>query len=152
MNQSIVRQPEQGESLDVVGDRLRILVDSSDTGGKCVVFECITDPGKGPPLHRHGRDDEIFFIVEGTLKFVVDGVESTVSAGGCVLAARGSAHAFVNVGKSPSRMIITCCPGGLERPFREADRLGREGSASLEAITTEFRKFDVEILGPPIQP
>jgi hypothetical protein len=47
-------------------------------------------------------------------------------------------------------MIVTCSPGGIEEPFREAHRLGVEGKANAETVTAAFRKFDLEIMGPPI--
>jgi mannose-6-phosphate isomerase-like protein (cupin superfamily) len=151
MSEAMIRQSGEGEVLNVVGERIRILADSAMTDGKCVIFENISEPGSGPPLHRHGRDDEFFFVVEGTVKFLVDGQESVVSAGGAALAPRGSVHAFANVGTQPSRMIITCCPGGLEGPFREADRLQREGRVSPESLAEVFGRFDLEILGPPLE-
>lgn len=116
------------------------------------MFELHTNPGVGPPLHRHGRDDESFFVVEGTVKFVVDGREFVLGAGGFALAPRGSVHAFVNVGASPSRMLVTCCPAGLEGPFRVADRLVREGRMTPEALAAAFREYDLEFLGPPLKP
>mgnify|MGYP001439169053 CR=1 FL=1 len=140
----------QHEILNVVGDRIRILADSEATGGKFLVFETITQPGSGPPLHRHTHDDEFFYIAEGSVKFEVDGVTRIVDAGGTAFAPKGSVHAFACAGQAPSRMIITCCPGGLERPFRECDALAREGRATPETIEAAFRKFDLEIVGPPL--
>lgn len=150
MSQFTIRRPEEGEVLNVVGDRMRFLVDSDATDGKCCIFELFTDPGVGPPLHRHGRDDEFFHIVEGTVKFVVDGKEVVLGPGASVLAPRGSVHAFRNVGNAPSRMIVMCFPGGLEGPFREVDRLTRDGMATPKAIVLAFKKFDLDILGPPL--
>ncbi len=98
--------PYGGEILSVVGERIRVLADAASTGGRAAIFEETTAPGMGPPLHRHGRDDEYFFVVEGTVKFVVDGREFTVEAGGFALAPRGSTHTFRNVGSSPSKMQL----------------------------------------------
>lgn len=140
----------QSEILSVVGDRIRILADSEATTGKFLVFEVVTQPGSGPPLHRHTHDDEFFYIAEGTVKFEIDGVTRIAGAGDSAFAPKGSVHAFVSAGDVPSRMIITCCPGGLERPFRECDALEREGRATPETIQAAFRKFDLEIVGPPL--
>lgn len=148
---NVIRQPGEGECLSVVGETIRILVDSMMTGGKSVVFENTSPVGNGPPLHRHGRDDEFFFVIKGTMKFMVDGHETVVSEGGAVFAPRGSVHAFVNIGSAPSRMLTVCYPGGLEVPFREVDQLTREGKATMEGIIAAFKKFDLEIMGPPLQ-
>jgi mannose-6-phosphate isomerase-like protein (cupin superfamily) len=148
---AVIHTPEGGERLNVVGDGIRILADSRMTGGACVIFETVTSPGMGPPLHRHGRDDEHFFIVEGAALFQVDGERYTVSAGGFAFVPRGSVHTFMNPGASPLRMIVTCSPGGIEEPFRETHRLGAEGKANAQSVTAAFLKFDLEIMGPPIR-
>ncbi len=150
MEDRSILQPGQGELLNVVGDQMRILVDSSQTRGRALIFETTSQPGKGPPLHRHGRDDEYFYILEGTVRFVVDGAETTISAGGFLNARRGTVHTYVNIGQGPARLLVTCCPGGLEDCFREADRLGREGRATPESLAEAFRRFELEILGPPL--
>lgn len=150
MTVALVVPSDGGEFLNVVGERIRILADSARTDGKCVIFENISEPGNGPPLHRHARDDELFFVIEGRVKFVIDGRESTAAPGGFVYAPRGSVHTFVNVGDSPSRMLITCCPGGLEQPFREVDRLFRQNNSTPDEIMAAFRRFDLEFLGPPL--
>lgn len=147
---AIVHQPGGGERLNVVGDDIRILVDSKATGGACVIFEDTTPPGMGPPLHRHGRDDEFFFVVEGTALFQVDGQRYTVGAGGFAFVPRGSVHTFMNPGPGLLRTVITCTPGGLEGPFRETHALGVAGNATPETVTAAFKKFDLEIMGPPL--
>ena len=150
MVKSVIRPAGEGEALSVVGERIRVLADSAMTDGKCFIFENISAPGNGPPLHRHGREDEMFYVVEGTVKFSVDGVESVVTAGGSAIAPRGSVHAFANIGDTPSRMIVTCCPGGLETAFRECDQLARAGGETPAAVTEAFKRIDLEIVSPPL--
>ncbi len=151
MSQSIIQQPRDGERLNVVGEQIRILADSKVTDGKYVVFEEISPPGGGPPLHRHDRDDEFFFVVDGAVKFQIDGRESALSAGGAAHVQSGSIHTFANVGSRPSRMIIVCCPGGIEEAFREADELARSGAATPEKLAAVFHQVGIEFLGPPLQ-
>lgn len=150
MSGAMVLGPGEGEVLSVVGERIRILADSARTRGACVVFENISPPGGGPPMHRHGRDDELFFVVEGTVRFSIDGHESVVGPGGSAYAPRGSVHTFVNAGSTPSRMVITCCPGGIEGPFRAVDKLERNGKATPDAVVAAFGAFDLAIVGAPL--
>lgn len=145
-------RPATGEVLSVVGEQIRILADGAMTGGKFLVFEESGPPGGGPPLHRHDRDDEFFTILEGTLKFVVEGVTRTVGPGETMFAPKGSVHTFVNVGAARHRMLVFCCPAGLEGPFRECDALEREGRLTPESVTAAFTKFDLHIVGPPLTP
>jgi mannose-6-phosphate isomerase-like protein (cupin superfamily) len=150
LSSNVIRHPHEGEVLSVVGSTMRVLVDSAATDGRLVVLEATAPAGNGPPLHRHGREDEFFFIVEGTVKFLIDGKETALSPGGSVLAARGSVHTFSAVGETPCRMIILCTPGGIESAFREVDQLTKSGKATPETITAAFKKVDLEFVGPPL--
>lgn len=150
-NDAIVRLPAEGERLNVLGVLVRVLADSAATGGACVVMELTVPPGEGPPLHRHTLDDECFFITEGTVLFELNGRRVVQGPGGFVRAPRGSIHTFRNAGASPARMVVICTPGGLEGPFREVDALSRDGNPTPETVTEVFARFDLEILGPPLQ-
>jgi quercetin dioxygenase-like cupin family protein len=147
-----MKPPSQSspEVLDVLGNKIRVLVDSEASGGKCAIFEDSAQPGSGPPLHRHGVDDEYFHVLEGTVKFSLNGNESIHHAGDFVTAPKGSVHTYRNIGTGPLRMLVICCPGGLEVPFRKVDRLSREGPLNLEAVAAAFAEFDLRFVGPPL--
>lgn len=138
------------EMLNVVGDQIRVLADSKSTGGRCFMFECVTQPNAGPPLHRHERDDEIFYIVEGTMKFMIDGQTLIRQAGDTITAKRGTIHTFCNIGERPAKMIITCTPGGLDECFRRTHVLCTEGRATPEALAAAFADFELTFHGPPL--
>lgn len=143
--------PDAGEIITVVGDRLRVLADSTTTGGAVVLFDSRCPPGGGPPLHRHSREDEHFVVLEGTALFQVDGNRFTLGPGGYALVRRGSVHSFSNPGPEPLRMLIVCTPGGIEQPFRKADALGRQHShPPIEQLKAIFAEHGIEILGPPL--
>lgn len=50
--------------------------------------------GFGPPLHLHHEEDEIMYLVDGTLLLVVNGEEREASAGAVVALPAGVAHTF----------------------------------------------------------
>lgn len=142
--------PDEGERLSVVTDRVRVLADASTTGGACCIFDITSQPAAGPPLHRHNRDDEFFFVLSGRFRFVRDGVEILVEPGSFVSCPRGSAHTFVCLGPAPGRLLVVTTPPGLEGPFREASEAARAGANSPQALAAIFAKFDLEFLGPPL--
>lgn len=143
--------PAEGERLDVVGDGVRVLADGSATGGRCSIFELTTPPGVGPPLHRHGVDDEFFYIIEGRYAFVCDGARCEAGPGTFLRVARDSVHTFVNTGDAPGRMLVITSPSGLEAPFREAHRRAAAGEAlTPEALTAIFAAFKLSMHGPPL--
>ena len=50
--------------------------------------------GMSPPLHVHRNEDEVFHILEGSMRIQVDGVESIAHAGQTVMAPKGVPHSF----------------------------------------------------------
>lgn len=144
--------PGEGEQVQVVTDLVRILADTASTGGMCNIFESRTNPGDGPPLHRHSVDDEFFFVLEGRFKFVLDGRSFVAEPGAFLVAPRGSTHTFTNAGSGPGRMLVITMPGGLDGPFREAAAAVTNPSTPPDpaVLGPIFGRHGIEFLGPPI--
>jgi quercetin dioxygenase-like cupin family protein len=70
--------PGAGKALHVLGDVVTSLVAGADTGGAYAAQQQVSQPGGGPPLHRHSREDEGCFVLEGEYEFRVG--EQTVRA------------------------------------------------------------------------
>ena len=68
-------------SFSVGKDFIEIFVDKATSGGSCTVLTTTVQPGGGPPLHQHSREDETFRVLEGQFDFLVDGVTHTVKTG-----------------------------------------------------------------------
>lgn len=157
---AVTLTPAQGERFNIIGGGLRILIDGEASGGRYCVFEAPIPPGDGPPLHRHEREDELFFILEGRFKFVLDGREFVGEPGAFVCAPRGSVHAFKNIGATMGRFLITCTPAGIEVPFRAIrvpDPHERSASGAplaaptMEQIGAELGKHGITFCGPPLE-
>jgi quercetin dioxygenase-like cupin family protein len=150
---AILLQPGEGEAFNIIGGGVRVLVDGAASGGSVLQVESTVPPGEGPPLHRHEREDELFFVLEGEFRFVLDGREFAAAAGAFVYAPRGSVHAFKNTGTGMGRLLITCTPAGLDEAFR-AVRLPEAGSAEralpMEEMIALFARHGVMIVGPPL--
>ena len=97
-------------SIPAFGLDLRVRVPPASSGGALTAIETTNRPGFGPPLHRH-RETEIFYVLEGTYRFVVDGAQFEAATGAVVTAPGGSAHAFVNITDRPARQYILIVPG-----------------------------------------
>lgn len=151
---ALTLSPSQGERFTIIGGSVRLLMDGAASGGRCCIFEAPIPPGDGPPMHRHEREDELFFILEGRFKFSLDGREFIAEPGAFVCAPRGSVHAFKNIGGVPGRMLITCTPSGIETPFRairepfahEKER----ASPTMDQVVEELGKHGITFLGPPL--
>ncbi len=119
----------EGRPIAVVGDVYRLLATSEETDGKYALIEAIVPPGGGPPPHKHSREEEGFYVLEGELRITVDGESFVARPGEFVNLPVGSLHWFANATDKPAKMLITLSPAGLERcswrlavPFLPAPR------------------------------
>jgi quercetin dioxygenase-like cupin family protein len=112
-----------GTSLHVLGDQVLVKLTGQDTNGQFALTEQWNEPGTGIPPHRHLREDETFFVLEGRVEFVVGETTTTVEPGGLAYAPRGLAHSFRVVSNMPARMLIHVSPAGLENMFQELSQL-----------------------------
>ena len=145
---------DAGERFSIIGGGVRVLIDGESSGGRCCMFECPIPAGDGPPLHRHEREDEMFYVLEGRFKFSVDGKVFIGESGAFACAPRGSVHSFRNVGKATGRLLVTCTPAGLEVPFRAVrDPEPESGKPRLtpEQVMAEFGKHGITFVGPPLE-
>ena len=112
------------------------------------VIEEIVPPGVGAPLHRHSREDEISYVIEGTFRIWREQEVFDVGQGGIALLPRHQMHTFRNVGADPARLLTVIIPAGFERFFEviAARGLGEDDAEAIDAVAAEF---GLEILGPP---
>ena len=89
----------------------------------------VRQPGGGVEPHRHSREDESFYVLEGQFEFRIgERGERVILAdpGSFVFAPRGIPHAFKNVGTTPGKFLVVVSPAGLEKFFDERTALGKE--------------------------
>ena len=96
--------PEAGKTFDVLGERVRCVLAGADTGGAYAIVEQVSQPGSGPPLHMHHREDEGFYVLEGDYEFTVGDRILRVTPGTYLFAPRGIPHIFKCVGTKPGRL------------------------------------------------
>ncbi len=69
---------------------IRYLIDGAATGGMGM-FELTVPPGSMvPPPHRHTRNEECVYVLEGTFRYTVAGVERDLGPGEWMLSPRDS--------------------------------------------------------------
>lgn len=102
------------------GDRITYLITGAETGGAFFMAEVTVVPGGGPPPHVHSREDESFYLQQGTLAVQVGDRTLNVSAGDFVHMPRGVTHSFKNVGGETAKLVMVATPAGLENYFAES--------------------------------
>lgn len=150
-------RPGEGESVWLLGDLYTFKAMSEDTGGAYAIWETTSPPENGPPPHRHHREDEIFYVLDGELEFLVDDDVFRGGPGTFLRIPKGTMHTFKNVGTAPARFLVTVVPGGFEKFFLEAGEPAtdkdsppaQEGPPDVEKLVATAAKYDCEIPPPP---
>src|SRR4051794_10158409 len=82
--------------------------------------EVVVAPGGGTPPHIHSREEETFYIQQGTLTVHVGGKSLTASAGDFICLPKGIPHCFQNNASVDAKFLVLAVPAGLEKFFEEA--------------------------------
>jgi quercetin dioxygenase-like cupin family protein len=141
----IARGPGEGKAVpSSIANNVIFKLTGAETGGAQSMFETSPGPGAGPPLHVHGYEDEIIYIVEGTLRFYCgDKGEETreISAGGVAFMPHGIVHTWKNIGTEPARLIAIFTPAspGMEQFFQAFAEVPMDAKA--DSVEQEFARI-----------
>ena len=112
----------EGERIWIVTDTMSLKATAETTGGNLALLENLTSPGGGPPPHIHTREDEFFYVLDGSFEVRIGDHVHAVGPGGFAYVPRGTVHNFRNTAETPSRILVGFTPGGMEGFFRESGR------------------------------
>jgi quercetin dioxygenase-like cupin family protein len=88
--------------------------DRDETGNGYSISEWWLDPhASGPGAHSHAEDD-VFYVIEGTMSFLLGDQWHEAPRGSFVLAPGGTTHDFENRSSSRAGVLNLSFPGGFE--------------------------------------
>jgi quercetin dioxygenase-like cupin family protein len=144
----VVRRPGEDTTIEgPVGGPLTFKVRGEQTNGTFTALENVIPPRQGPPLHTHASEDEAWYVLEGELRFKLDGQVRAAPAGTFVFVPRGTPHCFQNVADTPARILVMFTPAGMERFFDEFASLP---ATSPQAFATIGEPLGMNVIGPPL--
>lgn len=132
-NEIFVSRPGEGRSYNVLG--APITVRSSGRQDQMAFVDHAVPAGFGVPLHMHHDEDEMIFVLEGTVTFVTEQGEVEAGPGTFLHLPRAIPHGFFNRSGANARMIaVASAGGGLEGIFRDLDRMDAAAAPDPAAI------------------
>jgi mannose-6-phosphate isomerase-like protein (cupin superfamily) len=137
--------PEDGDILGAAGTvRDRFMISGKESGGGFSLVAHLMPPHTlAAPLHRHSREDEYSFILEGKVGAIFEREEIFGTAGHLIFKPRGEWHTFWNAGDVPARILEIISPGGFEEAFREIHDLGE--ALNPETMAAIALRYGVEV-------
>lgn len=111
---------DAADMVDIGSTCVRFLARSAETGGGFALIEYPIPPRTlVAPLHRHSREDEYSFVLDGRMATFLGDRVVHAQAGELTFKPRGQWHTVWNPDDEPSRILEIISPGGFERFFEE---------------------------------
>lgn len=115
------------ESIMVGQMSIRYLIDGTATGGMGI-FELRVPPKSNvPPPHSHTANEECAYVLEGVLRYAVDGVARDLRPGDWMFTPRNSVHLFSNPHDELARALIVLTPDIGAQYFRDVSAVVNVG-------------------------
>jgi mannose-6-phosphate isomerase-like protein (cupin superfamily) len=126
-------------TFSYMGSLMTFLAKNSETSGRFALMEFYTKPGNEPPPHVHEREHELYFVLEGSMRFYCEDKILEIKAGEAVFLPQGKAHAFNCTSPVVRTLILVQAVGadpvGLDNYFLAMGEPARDMSLPRDAIT-----------------
>jgi quercetin dioxygenase-like cupin family protein len=116
---SIIANPADGARLRVVGDVVRVLASSAQTGGAYEIFELEGPEGSGPPPHAHPWV-EAYVVTEGEADVYIEGTKLSATPGCFFHIPAGTTHGY-RIRSQSAKFVVITSPAGASDFFHEID-------------------------------
>jgi mannose-6-phosphate isomerase-like protein (cupin superfamily) len=138
--------PQDGKAGFLGSIGVRFMIDGEEAGERFSLVEHPMSPhALAAPLHRHNREDEYSFVVEGRMGALLGDDVVYAGPGDLVFKPRGQWHTFWNAGDEPARILEIISPAGFEGFFAELVDLGGVASASPETLAELCGRYELEM-------
>jgi len=155
-NAAIVLPGQGGRALWHLGALMTFKALGSETNGQFWALEGLADHNMAVPLHAHSHEDEMWYVIEGTIRFTVGDEVRDAGPGTFAYIPRGLPHTF-QVLSETARWFGVGTPAGLDEWFFETGEPALSltlppppaAPPDIEMIVASLRDYGTETLGPP---
>jgi mannose-6-phosphate isomerase-like protein (cupin superfamily) len=138
--------PNDGKAGSLGSIGVRFMIDTEETfkGGFSLVEHPMPPRALAAPLHRHTREDEYSYVLEGRMGALLGDDVVYAEAGDLVHKPRNQWHTFWNAGDEPCRILEIIAPGGFENFFDELVGVVGAGEPDPETMQDLFNRYGIE--------
>jgi quercetin dioxygenase-like cupin family protein len=125
---------------------VRFMIDGEDANER---FSLVEHPmsarALAAPLHRHTREDEYSYVIEGRVGALLGDEVVIGGLGDLIFKPRNQWHTFWNAGDQPARLLEIISPAGFERFFAELVDLGGVTQADPQTLAELCGRYQLEM-------
>src|ERR1700730_10562987 len=127
--------PTEGKSGFLGSIGVRFMVDGvASDAGFSLVEHPMSARALAAPLHRHTREDEYSYVVEGRMGALLGDDVLVAGPGDLVFRPRNQWHTFWTAGDVPARILEIIAPAGFERFFAELVAMGGVAQSTPQTL------------------
>lgn len=153
---AVVAGAGQGRSLWHLGALMTFKALGAETGGRFWALEGLADRHMAVPLHVHTREDEVWYVLEGEIRFIIGDEERVGGPGTFAYIPKGVPHTF-QVRSDTARWFGLGTPAGLDQWFFETGEPAGaltlppppDGPPDVAMIVASLQAYGTETVGPP---
>jgi len=131
---------------------IRLMISGSDADGRLTLIEHVLKPrALAAPLHRHSREDEYSFVLQGRIGAKLGDKVLYAGAGDLVCKPRDQWHTFWNAADEETRLLEIISPAGFDKYFEEMIAISKGGrpDPALAAPIRERHGLEVDSSSVP---
>jgi quercetin dioxygenase-like cupin family protein len=155
-NQAVIMEAKEGRALWHLGALLSFKALGEETNGEFWALEGLADSNLIIPLHAHSREIEVWYVLEGQIRFTIGEQQQTLGPGAFAYIPRNMPHTF-QVLSGTARWFGFGSPAGLDQWFFETGQPAQaltlppppESPPDVAAIVASLQAYGTETLGPP---
>jgi quercetin dioxygenase-like cupin family protein len=141
-----VVRPQDGRAGFLGSIGVRFMIDGEETGGGVSLVEHpMSAHALAAPLHRHTREDEYSYVLEGRVGALLGDEVVFGEVGDLIFKPRNQWHTFWNAGDAPARLLEIISPAGFERFFAELVDLGGVTQAEPQVLGELCARYELEM-------
>jgi quercetin dioxygenase-like cupin family protein len=138
------------EALSSESHTLRLLLDSSDTGGVLSTHRVLLREGaEGAAPHRHFTTTELFYVLSGTVDLLAGADMLRAVEGDLVVVPPGVDHAFGASEGADGELLVLVTPGVERFGFFRAVHEVVTGGADRSILAGSDERYDNHAASPP---
>jgi mannose-6-phosphate isomerase-like protein (cupin superfamily) len=138
--------PSDGRTGSLGGIGVRFMIDGDESRGGFALVEHPMGPrALAAPMHRHSREDEYSYILEGRVGASLGGEVVYGGPGDLIFKPRGQWHTFWNAGDEPAKILEIISPAGFEKFFEQLAGLAERGELNPGAMSALAAGYGAEV-------
>jgi mannose-6-phosphate isomerase-like protein (cupin superfamily) len=138
--------PRDGKAGSLGSIGVRFMIDGHEADERFSLVEHPMPPrALAAPLHRHTREDEYSYVLEGKIGALLGDEVVIAEPGDLLFKPCNQWHTFWNAGDEPARILEIISPAGFERFFDELVDMGGVLAAAPEDVADLCDRYGLEM-------